>query len=823
VIFAAGLMGNPTPLARRALAVDPALAFEIVRDAPRAVPEDLTRQLAETLWSRTIAGGGVTGRNRFWAILFRRLAALVGKTVEGLAADVDGQSDENAQINHLMAFYAELGDAQGQARALSGAVQGQDVPESLLFGAAVAALYSADHQRAVDLYTRFIEKNPRDAAAHHNRALAYENFGRNDAALADYERAIELEGLPYQRTNYARLLHELGRKDEALREVRLALEGDPNDAWAHRVLARFLESEEPETALGHCEQAVRYALHDEDLRSYLPRLAVIQEKLGRHAEAIRTLRWMIALEPTSAQVKSWKQRIAALRQRLDAEIRAQSARQRLHEQGELPLPTLVVEWLRAAGLTVEHATSGWVLAKPRDLPSLPVLLMPEARVTGRGLREAVESVRAHAWQAPKIVVVTAAETLDLEAHHQWAAMQDEVTLALISALEVRDALLQSDRECRALLDRVLGRSGTLSDPFDYRGVVREPTEFFGRRRDLEDLTARISRGQQVGLYGIHKIGKSSLLEQLRRTLHVGHPEITVLRIELDGHGRGPGDFYHRVLERLPGAPELPSPQSLTSAQFRRRLGEYQQARAKQRPAHRVLLMVDEYPFLIPDTRGESHWPGYLEVLGQLKTLHQEGWFLLLPCGRSAALNRQGSWPEGENPLVGLLHPLFLGPLPREENDALMTTIGLRAHLKFTPEALEAVYAQTAGHPSLSRGLGSQIADAGTGEVTEARVHAAVEKFLRNRDRTTILRAIYEDRMDRDEQQIARTLAIGGARARKDLFPEDADTPRRRQIRDAVENLLDTTVLVQQPDEKIAHRYGLLGRMIQEEARELGQE
>jgi hypothetical protein len=58
-------------------------------------------------------------------------------------------------------------------------------------------------------------------------------------------------------------------------------------------------------------------------------------------------------------------------------------------------------------------------------------------------------------------------------------------------------------------------------------------------------------------------------------------------------------------------------------------------------------------------------------------------------------------------------------------------------------------------------------------------------------------------------------------SKKALFPEDAEIDRRRQIRDALANLIDTTVLVEQEDGTIAHRYGLLRRVIQQQAEELG--
>ncbi len=45
--------------------------------------------------------------------------------------------------------------------------------------------------------------------------------------------------------------------------------------------------------------------------------------------------------------------------------------------------------------------------------------------------------------------------------------------------------------------------------------------------------------------------------------------------------------------------------------------------------------------------------------------------------------------------------------------------------------------------------------------------------------------------------------------------------RRRQIRGAIENLIDTTVLVEGEDGTVAHRYGLLRRVIRREASELG--
>ena len=228
VIFVAGLMDDPTPLVRRALAVDPLLAFEIVRDAPMAVPKDLIHQLARGLWQRAQVGGGFYGRNRSWALLFRRLAALVGEKLEDLAREVADSSDKTAFANALMTFYAHLGDTQAQQAALAAAVSGEDVPEPLWWQAAHTARSSGNYQRAVDLWTRYLEKYPGDHGALNNRAVAYAINGAHRGGTRRLRTIGEGGGPKGQsRSNYAMLLHGLGRKQEALEQLRRAIQDDP--------------------------------------------------------------------------------------------------------------------------------------------------------------------------------------------------------------------------------------------------------------------------------------------------------------------------------------------------------------------------------------------------------------------------------------------------------------------------------------------------------------------------------------------------------------------------------------------------------------------
>lgn len=822
VLFLASAVADPQPLLRRAMEVDLGLAYDLLRSLPTPTVAVLAKELAGKLWAAARANGGYMGANRSYARLFQRLAGMLGTAVESLAQELDHDLDQESQIRNLARFYEELGDADAQQRVLAPVIEGAAVPDGLLWSAAAVAYDKADYQGCVEFFSRYLEQNPKNASALNNRALALEMLGRKQEARADYERALALEDDSVIRTNYAVLLHDLGEKDLAIEQARLALQQAPAFASAHDRLADWLETQEPETALAHREQAVRHAPHEEALRRYCRSLADLQETLGHHAAAIRSLRRLVELEPTSGQVQAWKQRIARLRQALDLQERTQSARQRLQEQGELPLPLLAAEWLKAAGLQVIAATGTELLAEGKGLADpLPLLLLPEAEITPAVLWDALAALPRQAKKTGQVMMLSAADSLSLEARQQLAALQDGRSVAFITALEVRDALLQSDRACRLLLDRALQRASGQNNPFDYKGVVLENTEFFGRVRELDELIGLLNRGQPLGLYGIHKIGKSSLLEQLRRRLHISHPQFSVLKLELDSNIRSAPELYLRILETLPDNLELRMEQGISHHPFRQALEAYHRKREQNRPGHRILLILDEYAYMLPNHKGVGGMHDFVGALSLFKTLTQEGWFSFLPCGRTAAINRQASWGDQENPFVDLLSPRFLGPLPSNEHDSLLTSLGTRAGLVFHAEALPLLYAETGGHPGFTRSLGSQLLQDGKQPVTPERVASGIEHFLADRDKKAILLAIYEQRLDDEEQKLARQLALDGPQPRSALFPTDADTERRRHIRDALANLLDTYVLQELDDGRIAHRYGLLRRIIEKEAKELG--
>src|SRR5262249_37974432 len=109
-------------------------------------------------------------------------------------------------------------------------------------------------EEAVEDFTRVIEQLPNDAAAFQSRANSLQNLDQNEAALADYDRAIELgdKKLAFNFLRRAQVLYELGRTEEALADLEQGLMCGPDqldDAdWCY-TLAHFWKEEQPEAAL----------------------------------------------------------------------------------------------------------------------------------------------------------------------------------------------------------------------------------------------------------------------------------------------------------------------------------------------------------------------------------------------------------------------------------------------------------------------------------------------------------------------------------------------------------------------------------------------
>ena len=141
---------------------------------------------------------------------------------------------------------------------------------------------------------------PNDVESHCNLALALQDLGQLDAAVANCRRALLIRpDYADAHNNLSNALRELRQLDAAVASARRALEIKPNMAEAHHSLGVALRNQgRTEEAEASCRRALEI---DPDLSGAIAFMAELQADKGQFAEAEKLLRRVIAIKPESAE------------------------------------------------------------------------------------------------------------------------------------------------------------------------------------------------------------------------------------------------------------------------------------------------------------------------------------------------------------------------------------------------------------------------------------------------------------------------------------------------------------------------------------------
>lgn len=254
----------------------------------------------------------------------------------------------------------------------------------------------------------------------------------------------------------------------------------------------------------------------------------------------------------------------------------------------------------------------------------------------------------------------------------------------------------------------------------YRG--RNPvwgSEFFGRNELIGRIESSLRVGRSVGLFGLRRSGKTSVLRQLQEKFETAGTVVVLLDLEsIDSTSELPAQISTTLVDSLRRSrvahPDVwigPETEhvSTTFSELSNRLKRV----AEKNRELTLVLAIDE----IENLRRLANVDGYDKIrsfLGALRRSSQAvgNTVLLLTGITSEFFDSSTLGPQIDNPLFGFVEPTYLGPFTPEETAVLLTTLGRLMLLGWDDDALKQVHCLAGGFPFFVRELASAVSAKG---------------------------------------------------------------------------------------------------------------
>ncbi|WP_400563941.1 hypothetical protein ACFELC_19225 [Pseudomonas aeruginosa] len=345
-------------------------------------------------------------------------------------------------------------------------------------------------------------------------------------------------------------------------------------------------------------------------------------------------------------------------------------------------------------------------------------------------------------------------------------------------------------DAHATLNEVFGQWLYRRDLFSVNFPV-VGRKFFGRNRDLDELKHSISDSIPVGLFGLRKVGKTSLLKELsRRGRDNGDLYVYVDLLRVPGDVKDFSWIYWRLSAelhslvsssevikisnwRLGGRFEstLDIPRDFPvatafDADLTSILKAIDDLPADAKP--KLVFLLDEIERLLPNSQGKEGLSGYFDFFSYLRGVSQESnSFSLVVTGANAAISETAQFEGRDNPAFNFFKEIYLRLLPSPECNAMLTALGRGMGIKFEKGAVPAIVKLTGGHPFFSRQFCSFLAEKYVERpllVTDEMVEDSIGQYILFCDKD--MREIFE-RLSRDypdEKDFCLNLASNGNKA-----------------------------------------------------------
>ncbi|MFI8218327.1 hypothetical protein [Streptomyces sp. NPDC085932] len=256
------------------------------------------------------------------------------------------------------------------------------------------------------------------------------------------------------------------------------------------------------------------------------------------------------------------------------------------------------------------------------------------------------------------------------------------------------------------------------DHYDLTKPITEPAAFYGRRAEVRELDFALDRGQSVGIFGLRKAGKTSLLNYVEK--HRAEKGKPVVRLDISGLTAEQFQLSllvecHKLVRNRKGiAPRLtsltrdgrPHPVANLATHWINDLDILLDALDD-----RLEMFVDEI---------DQAWPGrsnlevdearaLLRCLTQLRGIIQrreaedKDGIGIVCAGVDPAIFERPLVDGRDNLLYKFVRLSFLSPMKKDEMQEMVRSLGKRMGLRYRdPATIDFLFREFGGHPLLTR-------------------------------------------------------------------------------------------------------------------------
>lgn len=255
------------------------------------------------------------------------------------------------------------------------------------------------------------------------------------------------------------------------------------------------------------------------------------------------------------------------------------------------------------------------------------------------------------------------------------------------------------------------------DLFAMESALKSDSYFYGRKDIVHNLYAKYALGENSGLFGLRKTGKTSVLYAIERTIKTEDglsiyidcqdPSIYKLRWfqVFEEIVRLIDEKYNlNILSRK----DLSFNEASASRDFASYLREIYNIRKK-----RILLIFDEIEHISFDLSDEKHWKNGSDYLSFWRSIRAKSQsdpelFSFIVAGVNPKIIEEASVNDNDNPIFNFTSIRYLDLFKLKDVENMVREIGGYMGLDFEDSVLAKLHENYGGHPFLIRNVCSML-------------------------------------------------------------------------------------------------------------------